>query len=266
MGISRRGVLGGIGHSATLGALVSLAGPLRAAQPAAAAAPAPAAAPAAPATTYCLTRIYRQSEGVTFNADLFRDKHLPLMQKAYGKTADRIELRMPAPVAEGAPAPQIIATVNVWFRDVGKFVQQNTAATKELAASMESVTKALAVEQVDQVVASLGEDRLTIPLETYCYSSYFPAREGGTFDQKYFAETLYPKMAELYGADAIRRIEMTSAATGKPQVLSAAHIYIKDETLYDAAAAKAGPELFAEVKTYTNIAPLQVLTRLHSAG
>ncbi len=47
--------------------------------------------------------IYQQAEGATFNGDLFRDQHLPLLKKAYGSSVDRVELRLPTPVAEGAP-------------------------------------------------------------------------------------------------------------------------------------------------------------------
>lgn len=162
MGISRRAVMNGMGQSATLGALAAaLPAQLQAA--AAAAPAAPAAAPAALTTTYCMTRIYRSAEGVTFDGDAFRNRQLPEMIKAYGKTAERIELRMPAPVAEGKPAPQIIATVNIWFRDVIAFRDRNLAAAKDLAAGMEKITKALANEQVDQVLASLGDPEMMCP-------------------------------------------------------------------------------------------------------
>ncbi len=107
MGISRRSVLGGIGQAATLGALATALPPqLRAAQ-AAAPAPAPAApaaapAPAAPAPTYCLVSLYGSENGATFNGDMFRDQHLPLLKNAYGPSAERIELRLAPPPAEGA--------------------------------------------------------------------------------------------------------------------------------------------------------------------
>jgi hypothetical protein len=268
MGISRRAVMNGLGQSATLGALAAaLPAQLRAA---AAAAPAPATAPAAaapagPPATYCLTRIYRPAEGVTFDADAFRNRQLPEMIKVYGKTAERIELRMPTPVAEGRPAPQIIATVNIWFRDVAGFIARNNAAGKDLAAGMEKITKALANEQVDQVLTSLGDPRNDVPVESFCYSTYFPAREGGTMDVKYFAETFYPKFAATYGTEAIRRIEVTSAAIAKSPVVGSTHIYIRDELAYDAATQKS-PDLMKELIPYTNIAPLQTLTKVYAAG
>ncbi len=267
MGISRRTVLGGIGHTAVLGAMTaSLSTQLRAAQPAAA----PATPPATPPTTYCLSMIFRPAEGATFNADLFRDSHLPLLKRMYGNSIDRVELRVPMPVTEGAPAPQIIATVNIWFRDVAEFSKRNAAGMKEVTASMAAVTTAPMIGQVDQVLSALGDDRLAVPVDSLCFSTYFPAKEGATIDSKYFAETFFPKMAALYGTAAIRRIEVTNgaagAAGGKPVVMNSAHIYIRDEAAYDAAAAKSGAELGAEMVKYTNIQPLSTLTRLHAVG
>ncbi len=263
MGISRRAALGGIGHTAALGAMAaSLSTRLRAAQP--------AAAPATPPTTYCLSMIFRPSEGATFNADLFRDSHLPLLKRVYENSIDRVELRVPMPVAEGAPAPQIIGTVNIWFRDVIEFSKRNTAGMKEVTASMATVTAAPMIGQVDQVLSALGDDRQSVPVDSLCFSTYFPAREGATIDARYFAETFFPRMAELYGNTAIRRIEVTNgaagAAGGKPVVMNSAHIYIRDEAAYDAATTKSGAELGAELVKYTNIQPLSTLTRLHAVG
>jgi hypothetical protein len=56
------------------------------------------------------------------------------------------------------------------------------------------------------------------------------------------------------------------AAGGKPVLMNSAHIYIRDEAAYDAAAAKSGAELGAEMVKYTNIQPLSTLTRLHAVG
>jgi len=263
MDISRRAVLNGIGQGTALGSLAAaLPAQLRAAD----------AAPAAATPSYCITRIYRQAEGVTFNGDMFRDNHLPNMIKAYGNSADRIELRLPIPPAApaaGAPPPppqQIIATVNIWFRDIQGFLGKKKATDAELDASMKKVTSAQVMEQVDQVLASLGDDRATVPVDCVCLSSYFPAKEGGTMDTKYFAETFYPKFASTYGAEAIRRIEVTGAALPKSQVMGSTHVYIRDEAAYDAATQKAPAELFAELKPYTNIVPLQTLTKLHAFG
>ncbi len=275
MGISRRSVLGGIGQAATLGALATALPPqLRAAQavapaPApAAAAPAAAPAPAAPAQTYCLVSLYGSENGATFNGDLFRDQHLPLLKNAYGPSAERIELRLAPPPVEGAQQQPLIAAVNIWFKDVQDFIKRNGAASKDITASMASITKAGFIGQVDQVVKTLGDDRLVVPVDTICVSSYFPAKEGSTYDTKYFAETFYPKLAELYGA-SVYRIELCSGAAGsaggKAALQNSAHIYVRDDAAYVEAEEKA-VELFTEAATHTNIAPRRTLMRLHAAG
>jgi hypothetical protein len=184
--------------------------------------------------------------------------------RAYGKSAERIELRLPV-VAEGAQAPQITAAVNIWFSNLQEFLAKHKAAEKELVASMEKVTKIVPVEQVDQVLASLGDERTSVPLESFVYSTYFPAKEGGTLDTKYFAETFYPKFLTTYGPEAVRRVEVTSAAIANAKVVGSTHVYINDPVMYDAAREKA-PELFKELAAYTNINPVQSLTKLHAFG
>ncbi len=223
-----------------------------------------------PVTTYCLTSLYQPAEGAKFDADLFRSQHVPLLKNAYGSSVDRIELRVPAPPPPGATAPpqKFIATTNIWFHEVGEFLNKNNAAAKDITASLMQVTNAPLVGQVDQVLLVWGADRTSIPVDSLCHSVYFPAREGATFDTKYFAETFYPKLAELYGTAAIRRLELTSGVStgGKAAaVVSSAHIYILDETAYDEGTKKAA-ELFGEAKTHTNIVPVDTLTRLHAAG
>jgi hypothetical protein len=257
-------VLSRFGQSATLGALAAALPTHLSAADAAAAAPAAAPAPAAATVTYCLTRLYQRAEATPFDGDGFRDRHVPTLIRAYGKSAERIELRLPV-VAEGATPPQIIAAVNIWFSNPQDFLTKHKAAEKDLVASMATVTKALAVEQVDQVLTTLGDERNSVPVDCFVVSTYFPAKEGGTMDTKYFAETFYPKFLATYGTEAVRRVEVTSAATPKSMVVGSTHVYIREPDAYDAAREKA-PELFAELKNYTNINPLQTLTRLHAFG
>jgi hypothetical protein len=269
MGISRRAVMNGMGQSATLGALAAyLPAQLQAADAAApAAAPAAAAAaPVAPAgpTTYCYTRIYQRGDGLSFDGDVFSNRTVSNMIKAYGKDALRIELRMPV-VPAGAPTPKIIAAVSIWFRDVGGFLKTHQAAAKDLAAEMERVTKAPPADQVDEVILALGDDRTLVPKESYVYSTYFPSKTDGTINTDFFAGTFYPKIWETYGAAAVRRIELTKAATPKSMVVAATHVYIADPDAYDAATEKSR-ELFKELAGHTNIAPVETLATVYAFG
>jgi hypothetical protein len=262
MDFSRRDILGSIGSSIALGSFSStLATPALSAQPAAA---------AAPAVTYCLAMIYRQAEGATFDGDMFRDLHLPILKRVYGDSMERVELRMPAPVAEGAPAAQIIATVNLWFSDAAEFIKRTNTSAREVNASMTNITKAPVMGQLDQVLSVVGDDRKSVPVDSFCLSTYFLASDTATIDAKYFTESFFPKMAEMYGATAIRRIEVTAGAAatggGKLSIMNSAHIYINDQAAYIEAETKSGAELATEAQKHTNIRPLNVLTRLHAAG
>ena len=124
--------------------------------------------------------------------------------------------------------------------------------------------------QIDQVLMTLGDERPGVPVDSLCLSNYFPAKEGATFDTKYFVQTYFPKMAELYGPNAIRRIELTSgaaaAAGGKVSLLNSAHIYIRDNAAYITASANSDAKLNDEVQKYTNIQSVSTLTRVHAAG
>ncbi len=66
---------------------------------------------------------------------------------------------------------------------------------------MENITKAPVVAQVDQVLSVLGDDRLTVPVDALCNSAYFAAKDGATFDTRYFTETYFPKLAEAVWPD-----------------------------------------------------------------
>jgi hypothetical protein len=93
-GISRRAVLHGIGQSAALGSLAAvLPGRLRAAEGA-----------ATPSSSICLTMLYPSGDGLTFDADAYRDRHMAVLRKAYGEGVARIELRIPPPPAAPPPA------------------------------------------------------------------------------------------------------------------------------------------------------------------
>lgn len=260
MTVSRRALLGGMGHIATMGALASTLP-----RPALAAAP---ASGAAPAVTYCLSSLYQLADGATFNADLFRDEHLPLLRAAYGSSVERIELRVPTPMPEGSPPPKIIAATNIWFRDVNNFLKRNTSASREIAASLAEVTTAPLIGQVDQILKTLGEDRTVVPVDSLCVSNFFPAKEGSTFDLQYFAETFYPRLAEIYGT-SIYRIELSAGAAGsaggKATLQNSAHIYIRDVDAFIEAEKKAG-ELATEAQSHSNIALVRTLMRLHAAS
>lgn len=259
---SRRTVLRGVGHSAAFGSLATaLPHQLLAAQ----AAPAPAKA------AICLSTLYQGGEGITFDANRFRDQHLALLKTSYGNAVERIELRVSDPPAEGAPAPRFLAVTNVWIADIAGFVGKVNTHAKALAADMANVTNSAPMAQVNQVMTSLGEGREAVPADAECFSILFPSKEGGTWDAKYYFETYAPKFYEIMGAGAVRRIEAVQGAPGSdgkdPAFKGAIHFYIRDSAAYDEAAKnEAFAALNTEAASHSTLQNLTMFTRVHAAG
>lgn len=283
--ISRRIMLRGLGHSAAFGSLVALPGLVGAAQstapqvlpPAGAApparkpaAPAPARTPAAaaapaPKTTYCMSMLYPAGEGLTFDVDAFRDRHIPVLKTAYGAGLDRVELRVvPAP-SPGMSAPPVLAAVSVWIKDVNKFVDGANAHSKEIAASMSSITASKPIAQFDKVIASYGEPRENVVAGSSCLSSVFlvkdvPEKGAATWDSKGYAENFLGKIFEASGPGVIQRIEVVEGAQpiggGKLLMLGTANVYIGDEKKYlEAMGTDAVKAVAAEEAKYFNSPP-----------
>jgi hypothetical protein len=92
---SRRDLLEGAGAGVTLGMLATAFGALL---------PEGVNASGSAALVDCMTILYPAGDGVTFNADYYRDHHLVTIMNLYGKSISRFELRSVIPAAAGAPA------------------------------------------------------------------------------------------------------------------------------------------------------------------
>ncbi len=240
----------------------------------------------------CLSMIYVNSPKVSFDNRRFAEKHLPLLRNAYGDSIERIELRTPrklpgmggnslskagtshvpstgaAPM--GPPPSRVLAAVSLWLRDLKSFGERTVAAGDSIAKDLAEVTEVQPLVQYDKVLSLLGDDRGSIPADGQVYCTYFPAKEGGTFDATYYGEKVIPLMVSIYGAKAIRRVEYTVGSTaqggGKPPVVASAYFYIRDRAAWDAAGMKAFPQLMAEGPKYTTLTPLVADMEVTAAG
>jgi hypothetical protein len=291
--ISRRMLLQGLGQSAAFTSLAALPGMAGAAQSTAPqamppagttparkpAAPAPAKAPAAPPapkTTYCMSMLYPAGEGLTFDADGFRDRHVAVLKTAYGAGLDRIELRVVPPPAPGASAPPVLASVNVWIKDINKFVEGANSHAKEISASMATVTASKPMAQFDKVVSSFGEPRENIVAGSTCSSSVFlvkdvPEKGAATWDSKGYTDNYLAKLFEACGPGVIQRIEVLEGALaaggGKMLMLGTANIYIGDEKKYlEALGTDAVKAVLAGEATYFNTPPFLALMQVRATG
>ncbi|MDQ2641059.1 MAG: hypothetical protein M3Y79_10845 [Pseudomonadota bacterium] len=273
--IGRRSVLRGLGHTATFGSLA-------AALPSLARAAQPAAAAAAP-QKICLAMLYPSGEGLSFDADGFRDRHLALLKKSYGTAIERVELRVspppptPPPVAEGEtappmPAPQpVLAAVSLWIGNVGEFIQRSQASAKTVAADMANITKSAPMVQFDVLEGQGGVAAGSVLGGTTVVSSYFFAKEGGTIDAAVFGKTYLPKVVAAYGPEALQRAEVwrgeLAQGGGKPLIASALHLYVKDSTAFDTASnSEAVKALGTEAATISTLAPVNLVMSVHATG
>ncbi len=279
--IQRRTVLLGLGQTAAFGSLAAALPRLAAAAQAQAAAPAP--------QKVVLTMLYPSGEGLSFDADAFRDRHVALLKRAYGPAIERIELRVappvpasppPPPVAEGEeppppppapPVPPLLAAVSVWLGSISEFIQRAQASSREIATDMATITKSAPMVQYDVIEGQAGVAPGSVIGGTMVVSSYFFAKEGGTWDAQYFGKTYAPKVVESYGAEAIQRAEVArgelAQGGGTPLVAGAVHMYLKDGAAFDAAlATEAVSALGAEAQQHTTLNPVTILMTVHATG
>jgi hypothetical protein len=260
---SRRTVLRGIGHAAAFGTLASTL---------------PRLARAADSeATYSLAMTYQYGKKNKFKADRFRDGHLPLLKKIYGDSVERVELRYAEPpqMKQGpkqVPVPPqfVIAEVNIWIRDIAAFGKLTGEQGSKIVADLKEVTAASPIVQYDKTLTGTGSARAEVKVGDGCQSYYFMDKEGARFDTKYYVDTLVPKIMDLYGAQALRRIEVCQGAAGqggaKPLVLAAAHLYYADQNAFFTAGRAALPQLMKESPNYTDIFPVVSQTTVHAVG
>jgi hypothetical protein len=231
--------------------------------------------------------IYPSGEGLTFDADAFRDRHVALLKNAYGPAVERIELRVapppppPPPAVEGQPAPPappgppVLASVSLWLGSIGEFVKRNQASAKAIAADMATITKSAPMVQFDTIEGQAGDAASSVIGGSTVVSEFYFAQEGGTWNAEWFGKTYLPKLLEAYGPAAIQRLEVAKGAQGlgdaKPLVAGTVNIYIKDATAFDTAvASEAGSAalkaLATEALQNTSLNPIRIVMAVHATG
>ena len=72
--------------------------------------------------TRCLTILYPNEEGVRWDADYYRDRHVTLIMDLYGtESIRRFEVRKGLTGVDGASKPAFIGCVNIYIEDQAKF-------------------------------------------------------------------------------------------------------------------------------------------------
>jgi hypothetical protein len=271
--VHRRFLLTGLGHAAAMASLSSILPRQAAAGQQAAAAP----------LKVCMQMIYPAGEGLTFDADAFRDRHIALLKNSYGPAVERIELRVspppppPPPAVEGQPAPPapqgapIMASVSLWLGDIGEFVKRNQASARAIAADMATITRSAPMVQFDTIEGQVGDPASSVIGGSTVLSQFFIAKEGGTWNAEWFGKTYLSRLLEVYGATAIRRAEVAKGAQGigdaKPLVAGIVNIYIKDVAAFDAVAGNEALKMLeAAALQNSSLTPVNIVMTVHATG
>lgn len=227
--------------------------------------------------------LYPSGDGLSFDADGFRNRHLAILKNAYGNAVERIELRVspplpePPPPVEGEeplpmPKPQpVLAAVSIWIANVNDFIQRTQASAKDVAADMANITKSAPMVQFDILEGQGGAGANAVIGGTTVLSSYFFAKEGSSIDAAWFGKTYLPKVVAAYGPQALQRAEVwrgeLAQGGGKPLIASALHFYVKNAEAFDAARTnEALRALDTEAQAKSTLVPVNLIMTVHATG
>jgi len=228
---------------------------------------------------HAMTIVYPSGEGIKFDPDYYRDHHLKLIMKLYGKSIKRFELRtvppMPAPAtpppAGTPPPPKFSAAVNIWIADFDAFNADNAKHGPELVADVPHFTNAQPTIQFDEVHGEMGEPASAMKVGDTCLTILYPNSDKGVrWDVEYYRTHHMPLIMKLYGKEAIKRFELRKGATGQtggaPSYIGSVNIYINDQAAFDAAGKQHGPTLVKDVPHFSSVMPIAFPTRIHGIG
>lgn len=224
----------------------------------------------------CLTILYPGGEGLTFNADYYRDHHLTLIMKLYGNSIQRFELRTvvpapaPAATAGAAPVQPYAAAINIWINDLTAFDALNKQHGPTLIKDVPNFTNAKPVIQYDKVHGMRGAARSALKIGDTCLTILYPNGENVRWDVDYYRTSHMPLIMRLYGSAAIKRFELRKGESGQsggsPPFIGTVNIYINDQKAFDAAGAQHGKTLVADVPHFSSVLPNFFPTTIYGIG
>lgn len=264
--ITRRDLLRGIGHAAAFGTLAAALPRFVASQEAGIQGDTRQA-------NICLSMIYLNTAAkqVKFDADRWRDGHLPMLKNVYGDSIERAELRVAFRGKSGKAEPSALAAaVGLWIRDNAEFSKRSAASSAQIMTDLGQITDGQPVVQFDRALVLQGDPRDSVTVGSSCLSIYFPNRDGARFDSRYYTVTYLPRLSSAFGYKAVRRIEIVEGAAqgaAKPAVISTTHLYVRDQREFDQARQRTAAELMLdEAPNYTDIRSVSGLMTVYAAG
>jgi uncharacterized protein (TIGR02118 family) len=229
----------------------------------------------------CLTILYPAGEGLHFNADYYRDRHLTMIMKLYGDTIQRFELRKvaapPAPPAGAAappagtpPAPKYAAAINIWINDLAAFNANNQKHGKTMTDDVPNFTNGMPTIQYDTFHGEMGAKRSAPKVGDTCLTILYPNGAGVKWDVDYYRTGHMPMIMKLYGEKAIKRFELRKGdknmAGAAPDYIGTVNIYIADQKAFEEAGKKHGQTLRDDVPHFSSVMPTAFPTVIHGIG
>jgi uncharacterized protein (TIGR02118 family) len=102
-------------------------------------------------TRRCVTVMYPNMPGVTFDFDYYLKHHATLIDRLYGNSIARLELRRGSATPHGSPAPYI-AIINIWIADQAAFDSAGAKHGATLIADVPNFTNTMPTIQIDEIV------------------------------------------------------------------------------------------------------------------
>ena len=99
----------------------------------------------------CITVMYPNKPGVTFDFDYYLKKHATLIDRLYGASIAKLELRRGTATPDGSPAPYV-AIINIWIADQAAFDSAGAKHGATLIADVPNFTNTMPTIQIEEIV------------------------------------------------------------------------------------------------------------------
>jgi uncharacterized protein (TIGR02118 family) len=99
----------------------------------------------------CITVLYPNTPGVTFDFDYYRDHHATLIERLYGEGIAKIELRRGVATQDNSPLP-FVAIINIWIGSQEAFDAAGAKHGATLVADVKNFTNIMPTIQIDEIV------------------------------------------------------------------------------------------------------------------
>jgi uncharacterized protein (TIGR02118 family) len=221
----------------------------------------------------CLSMIYINGRDVKFNAEHYREQHVPLLRRALGDSIERIELRTAPRPERGSPMPAspVAADISMWIRDIPAFAAATQRSGTEINEDLAKISSSRPVAQYDQVIGEWGKPRDAVGVGVESVAMYYPNSEGAKWDADYYVNTYLPKLVAAYGGDdVLRRVEVRrgvgAQGGGQPAMINSVHLYAASNSRFPMAGMGAAQRLMNDAKLITTIFPYVASMKVQAAG